>query len=243
MKASTMDLSIIIPCYNEKKVIRRNTAEIMHVLDNTRCEYEIIFVDDKSSDNTRDLIISLAKQHPNIRYIFHIQNEGRGKSVEDGMRIASGKASGFIDLDLATPAHYIPVMYDKIVEGYDIASADRYYRLSVDSISIFHRYLLHKAYRLLVRLLLKPKLKDTETGCKFFNTKKILPLLDEIEDQHWFWDTEIIVRASYKKDLRLIEIPTIYIRKQGTTVKVIRDSFNYAIKLLRFWWKKDYLKR
>lgn len=236
-----VDISVIIPCYNEQKVIKKNAEQIVNILDKFKVSYEIIFIDDLSSDDTREIIVSFAKKYPQTRYLFHKKNEGRGKSVADGIRMSHGKVSGFIDLDLATPAYYIPIIYDKIVEGNDVAIADRYYKLSLDSIWIIHRYVLHKLYRFLVHLLLKPKVKDTETGCKFFNTKKILPLLNEVHDNRWFWDTEIMTRASYK-NLKMVEIPTIYIRKKGTTVKIVKDSFDYFIKLMIFWWKKDYLK-
>ena len=86
----------------------------------------------------------------------------------------------------------------------------------------------------LVKLLLKLDLKDTETGCKFFNREKILPILEEIHDRHWFWDTEIMARA-YIKGLKIIETPSIFIRKGFyTRVRIFRDSLVQFRNLARF---------
>ena len=98
-----------------------------------------------------------------------------------------------------------------------------------------HRFVLHKGYAYLVRKLLKLGLKDTETGCKFFDRERILPLLKDIKDNYWFWDTEIMARAYYN-GLKIREIPFYYERKwdKSSSVNIIRDSILYIIKLLRF---------
>jgi hypothetical protein len=78
-------------------------------------------------------------------------------------------------------------------------------------------------------------LYDTETGCKFFSREKILRVIDEIVDEHWFWDTEICVR-SHLKGLRIEEVPTLYVRRPetGTTVKILRDTLRYLRNLIWF---------
>lgn len=83
--------------------------------------------------------------------------------------------------------------------------------------------------------LLKVNFHDTEVGFKFFNHQKILPILDEIEDSRWFWDTEIIVR-SYYKWLKIKEYPALFLKsfEKKSTVKVFRDSWDCFRKLISF---------
>lgn len=175
----------------------------------------------------------MCKKYPNSQVLYHKKNRGRGKTVEDGMKISRGKITGFIDIDLETPGYYIPMIIKQLEKDYDICTAKRHY--INPSLNTFHRWIAHIVYKLLVRLLLKIPIKDTETGCKFFIKDKIMPLFNEIKDKHWFWDTEIMVR-SYYKGLKIKEIPTIFIRQdsKGTTVKFFRDTWVYFKNLLKF---------
>lgn len=85
---------------------------------------------------------------------------------------------------------------------------------------------------------MKTNLKDTETGCKFFNRERILPILNEIKNEHWFWDTEVMIRPLLK-GYKIVEIPTVYIRKpeHGTTVKAFKDTLSYLINFEKFYWE------
>ena len=227
-----IDLSLIIACYNEAQILEENVKKIKKILDNTKFNYEIIFVDDKSTDGTVELINRLLVGNKNMTLIYHKINMGRGRTVTDGIRTSKGRIVGFIDIDLDTHCRYIPSLALAIDGGADIAIAWRFYNINL---SVLLRWLLSKGYNLLVRALLKVKLNDTETGCKFFNRKRILPILDEVENPRWFWDTEIIAR-SYYKGLKIVEIPTLFIKdpQKKSTVKILEDTFNYLKNLLRF---------
>lgn len=227
------DLSLIIPCYNEEVILRNSVNRILEALNTARFSYEIILIDDYSVDGTVDVIKQLVEEHPDIsiKPIFHKWNEGRGKTVSDGILNSGAEIVGFIDTDLSTSAAYIPALVLEIKKGADVATALRIYKLSWSNL---HRWIISKGYRFLVKLLLRLDLNDTETGCKFFNREKITPILDEIHDHLWFWDTEIMVRA-YLKGLKIVEVPSVFIRKGlYTRVKIIRDSFRYFVNLIKF---------
>ena len=228
-------VSVVLACYNERDVLEESVYKIRDVLDNSKYSYELIFVDDSSSDGTPEIIRKLTANRQNEKVLLHSRNQGRGKTVADGIKAARGEIAGFIDVDLETEAFYIPALTLEIEKGADIATARRIYKLQIPSLP---RQILSIGYINLVRSLLNVQLKDTETGCKFFNREKISPVLDEIRDTHWFWDTEIMVR-SYLKGYRIKEIPTLYIRKHdtGTTVKIFRDTLIYFKNLLAFYWE------
>jgi len=243
-----VDISIILACYNESKVFD-NYKEIQKILEKSKYNYEIIFVDDCSKDGTRDLIKQAVKENKNLKFLFHEANTGRGQTVTDGIKTATGHIVGFIDFDLETPANYIPQLAMEIENGADVATAQRLYNLHIKDFLVAHRWIAHKGYKLLVKLLLRTKLKDTEVGCKFFKKEKILPVLDEIKDKQWFWDTEIMIR-SYYRGLKIKEVPSLFLRKPetGTSLKFFRDSYRYFNKLIKFMpeakrlrseWKKN----
>ena len=229
-----IDLSVVLACYNEELVIEDSVAQIVEVLDSTRFSYEIIFVDDCSKDRTRELIHKAIRRYPDRRMsrIFHERNKGRGGTVADGMRVAQGDVVGFIDIDLEVHARYVPSCVVAVQNGADIAVGRRVYKLHARSLD---RYLMSAGYVWLVRKLLAVDLNDTETGYKFFKRERILPVLDETEDQHWFWDTEVMAR-SYFKGYQIVEIPCLFIRRfdKPSTVRPLADTIDYSRKLWRF---------
>ncbi len=116
-----LDLSLVIPCYNEELILRDSIREVIEILDNTRFNYEIIFVDDYSRDNTRQIINDIIDGYPdkNLSRIFHKKNTGRGGAVMDGIRVAKGEVAGFIDIDLEVHARYIPSCVLAIKNGFE----------------------------------------------------------------------------------------------------------------------------
>mgnify|MGYP000564595559 CR=1 FL=1 len=94
------DVSIVIPCYMEEGHLLNSVKEIHAVMTSSRYKFEMIFVDDAGTDNTRELIFQIAKEYTNVRYLLHEKNVGRGGSFADGAKIAKGKYIGFLDIDL-----------------------------------------------------------------------------------------------------------------------------------------------
>ncbi len=195
--------------------------------------YEILFVDDVSRDRTREIIRGLVAAHPQtVRALFHEKNTGRGQTVTDGFRSARGAIAGFLDVDLEVHARYIPSLVRAIERGADVATVRRIYAFQVRSLD---RYAMSRGYSFLVRHMLGVSVRDTETGYKFFRRERVLPVLDEIADPGWFWDTEFMVRA-IRRGLRVEEIPGAYIRRfdKTSTVSGLRDSLRYFGKLVAF---------
>lgn len=228
------DLSLILACYNEAEIFTQSVKEIISVLDKTDWTYEIIFVDDKSTDTTVSLIKRALKNYPrkHLSAFYHNKNQGRGKTVSNGFLKAQGKIVGFIDIDLEIPAWYIPMAVEAIDSGLDVAIGWRIYDLDLRGLS---RWLASKGYMWLRSKILGIKLKDTESGFKFFRRDKILPVLNRCRDPHWFWDTEIVAR-SLQAGLKFIEIPVVFMRRydKTSTVKLLPDTLDYLKKLWQY---------
>ena len=230
----TPSLSVIIACYNEEDVLARSFAEIREVLDDLGRPYELIFVDDVSRDRTRDILREITAAHPSapIKVILHDVNQGRGATVTDGFRAARGEIVGYLDVDLEVHARYIPSLVRAIEKGAQVATVRRIYAFQLRSVD---RYVMSRGYSYLVRRLLGTRVHDTETGYKFFRREALLPVLDEIRDRGWFWDTEFMIRAE-RRGLRVAEVPGAYVRRfdKTSTVSGLRDSVRYFGKLLAF---------
>lgn len=229
---SKVNLSLILACYNEGPTFVQSVKKIVSSLNKTKYRWEIIFVEDKSGDNTGQVVKKLTSEIKNSSAIFHKRNEGRGKSVTDGIRAARGDTCGYLDVDLEVSAEYIPIFAREIENGSDMAIGKRFYE-GVSS-SIF-RSTASKMYALIVKLLLDLPIVDTEAGYKFFRRSKIVPILSKTRDKKWFWDTEICARAYYA-NLRISQVPVIFVRRpqKRSTVRMIPDTWEYLVKILKF---------
>jgi glycosyltransferase involved in cell wall biosynthesis len=227
-------LSLVVACYNEEEILAESFRELRETLEDWGQPFEVIFVDDVSRDRTREILGQIVRENPglDIRLILHEANRGRGATVTDGFRAARGVVTGFLDIDLEVHCRYIPSLVRAIEKGADVATVRRIYAFQMGSLD---RYVMSRGYSWLVRRMLRVDLRDTESGYKFFRRETVLPLLDEIVDPGWFWDTEFMVRAA-RRGLRIAEVPGAYIRRHDktSTVHGLRDSARYFGKLLAF---------
>ncbi len=233
-ETTPLDISLVIACYNDGAYLEDSLREIELVMAQMRYNYELIIIDDCSPDGSAEIVKREADKRANARCVLHQKNAGRGATVTEGMRIAKGQYVGFLDIDLEVHCRYIPAMIQALDEGYDGATAHRFYEIRCNP-GLFFRHILSVGYRLLMRMMLHLPYRDTETGYKFFNREKILPVLDDCHSPGWFWDTEIM-SLCHDHGLKIKEIPALFLRRpeRTTTVKPIRDSIIYFIELLKF---------
>lgn len=234
MSEPRIDLSLVIACYGEEPILADSVRQITEVLDSARWSWELIFVDDCSRDRTRDVIDDLIAEYPQrlLSRLFHDHNTGRGRTVADGFRMAHGRFVGYIDVDLEVHPRYIPSMLLALEDGADIATAHRIYKVQL---RLFNRFLASQGYAHLMRWLLGVHLKDPETGYKFFKRERIMPVLDHVESEGWFWDTEIMAR-SLLAGMTIRELPCLFIRRydKASSVRLVEDSLEYLANLWRF---------
>lgn len=229
---SKIDYSLILACYNEGSTFEKSLNKIFSYVKKFKGNWEIIFVEDGSIDNTRNVIEKFVKEHGNVRAIYHKHNLGRGKSVTDGIKVSKGEICGYIDVDCEISPSYIPLFVNEIKNGWDMVVGKRFYEGSFKSII---RVIASKVYASIIKLILNVPIGDTEAGYKFFRRKSILSVLTKTKDRHWFWDTEICARAS-GAGLKISDVPVIFTKRseKKSTVKLLPDSFVYITSLIKF---------
>jgi glycosyltransferase involved in cell wall biosynthesis len=228
------DISIVIPCYQEEGHLRESVQAIYDLLNSSRYKFEVIFVDDCSKDKTRDVILSIVKDFPNTKYLFHETNVGRGGTFLDGVKLSQGKYVGFLDIDLEVSHVYLLNIILALEGGYDVATVRRHYAIAPSLIFII-RHILSVGYKKLIYAYLGIPRMDTETGFKFFRRECILDLAGKIDNKKWFFDTEVMVHAHFSK-YKIKEIDGLFIRRddKASTVKIVSDTIDYFIELRKF---------
>jgi glycosyltransferase involved in cell wall biosynthesis len=233
-KNTQVDVTVVLPAINEADIIEQTVDTISRKLKAYGCVYEIIVAEDGSTDGTDKKAAELSENLPYVRHIHGEKRLGRGRALKNSFKQSNGNILVYMDADLATDIEYLTQLIDAVtVEGYQLATGSR--RLSQSKAKrTFTRTATSKVYNSMVRLFLRSNIKDHQCGFKAFQREILLPLLDEVEANHWFWDTETIVRAQ-RKGYQIKEIPVEWKGTRETKVKLFRDSFDMAKQIIALW--------
>ncbi|MFK7741200.1 MAG: glycosyltransferase [Planctomycetota bacterium] len=238
---NTPEITVVIACYMEEGHLADSVQQLSQTLDEHGKSYELLFVEDKSSDRTAEVVAELVAGHTNRRAIYHAHNVGRGGTVTEGFLAARGRIVGFLDIDLEVHCRFLPPVLAAIADGADGATAYRHYAVGWRPTAIV-RHILSQGYRWLSRLVFDMPFRDPETGFKFFVREKILPVANQTEDVGWFWDSEIMI-LSHQAGLRIVEVPCRFERRadKKSTVRIVRDVWAYlkAIRAFRRRQKRE----
>ncbi|MDR2707571.1 MAG: glycosyltransferase family 2 protein [Nitrososphaerota archaeon] len=229
-----VDVTVVLPAINEVDIIEQTADIISKELKTYGCAYEIILAEDGSTDGTDKKAAELSENLPYIRHIHGEKRLGRGRALKNSFKQSNGNILIYMDVDLATDIKYLTQLIDAVtIEGYQLATGSR--RLSQSRAKrTFTRNTASKVYNSMVRFFLRSNIKDHQCGFKAFQREIILPLLDEVEANHWFWDTETLIRAQ-RKGYKIKEIPVEWRGTRETKVKLFRDSFDMAKQVIALW--------
>lgn len=238
----TIDLSVIIPAYNEEDNIKNGAAKrVLEYLKKQKYSWEVVFVDDGSSDNTANLLESFSKKEKNIRVIKN-PHQGKAATVTTGMLAGFGKIILFTDMDQATPLNQIEKFFPYFKEGFDIVIGSRKGRQGAPII----RKLMAFGFVVLRTIFLRLPFHDTQTGFKAFTkvaAQDIFHNLIIFGKQNLIkqsavkagFDLEFLYVAR-KRGFKIKEVPVLW-KYQGTRrVSAIRDGIDSIKDIIRIRW-------
>jgi glycosyltransferase involved in cell wall biosynthesis len=232
---SSMRVSVVFPAYNEADTLETAVEKVTQALNEFTGSYEIIIAEDGSTDGTDKLAGALAEKFSFVKHIHGEKRLGRGAALKNAFKQSSGGVLVYMDLDLATDVKHLKALVDAVEsEGYDFATGSRL--LSESNVKRSGtRHLASKTYNFMVRTLLGSEVKDHQCGFKAFRRESLMQLLDEVGANHWFWDTEILVRA-YRRGYKIKEIPVSWKGGRETKVRLLQDSLNMGWQIISLWW-------
>jgi len=223
------EISIVIPAFNEEKVLEQTLQKITTYLESNFSPYEILIIDDGSQDQTTD--IARKYKEKNVRAIQNPKNMGKGFSVKLGVINAKYDPILFTDADLSTPIEETEKFMEEMNNGYDILIASRNIegaKITVEQPK--YRQFLGKGFPILVKNILLLDFKDTQCGFKMFKrdaARKIFPM----QTLHRFaFDVEILYIAK-TLGYKIKELPVTWVHRKESRVSPIKDS----IKMFNGW--------
>jgi len=215
------EISVIIPCYNLQNIIETTVTEIIKTLEQFSNSFEIIIVDDGSTDNTLDIIKELEINNKIIQTLTYSKNRGKGYAVKSGVLESHGKSVVFIDGDLDITSDTIK-NYIQELDKFDLVIGSKLSQNSEIQIRQ-SRKILSNWFGSLVRLLTGLKIQDTQVGLKVGNGDSLRKIFKIMKVDGFAFDVELLIIAT-KINLRIKEMPV--------KLKIMKKfRFNSAVKM------------
>jgi len=164
-------ISVVIPCHNEEMNIRPLVTQLKVFFNDYI--YEIIPVDDNSTDKTREIIQKLAQEDPRIKPILRSPPNGVGRALADGYRVATGEYILSMDCDFQHLLSEMRDLFDAVTEGYDVVVGSRFSRHSVLLNYPFTKILCNRGFHVLAQILLRRRFRDLTNNLKLIRRETV----------------------------------------------------------------------
>ena len=225
-----MEISIIIPAYNEEKIIEKSISKIISFLENKKFDYEIIVVDDCSKDRTRSIINNFNSKK--IILIENKKNIGKGYSIKKGILNAKKNLVLFSDADLSTPIEELNSLL-KYTDDYDIVIGSRRMKKSVIKIKQpLYRRLPGNMFPILVNFIILKDIRDTQCGFKLFKRNSARAIFKKQKIDGFCFDVEIMYLAK-KEGYKIKEVPVAWTNFRDSKVNPLVDSIKMFVDLMK----------
>lgn len=237
-----VSVSIVIPVYNAARVLEDCVRLVKTEIKPHVKSYEIIIAEDASSDGSTKLAAKLAREDKHVIHLHSDKKQGRGKALSKAFHSAKGNILLYIDADLDISPKYIPVVVEYLTGGHDIVTASKRHP-DATTTSPFLRKVLSTSYNRLIRFMFGSKVYCHQGGLKGFKKNVLLKILPHVENNKWFWDTEVLVIAQWM-DYKLKELPIkCDYGFQGTTVNGLRDAYEMFAEAIAFKKRESKIKK
>ncbi len=225
-------LSVVIPVYNEAGCLAEHTGTLSEILTSIAGEdWEILLVDDGSSDGTRDVIQQLVAEG-RVRGCYHEVNRGKGAAVRTGMIATRGEVCVFCDADMSTPPETLRDFVARIEAGADVVVGNRKSQAAtIDRYQPRLRTWLGLGYTKLANAMLGLSVSDYTCGFKAFAGDPARKIFQATETSRWSFDAEVLAHA-VREGLTIEEVPVRWHHEDDTRVRVARDVIASFMELL-----------
>jgi dolichyl-phosphate beta-glucosyltransferase len=220
---AAVDLSVVVPCFNEERRLPVALDVAQRYLERSERSFELILVDDGSTDQTGQMIRTAAEQLSYVRPVRVLPNRGKGRAVTEGVLTSRGDLVLLSDVDFSAPIDELPKLEEAIIQGADVAIGSRAKRGAREVLQPLHRQLMGKTFNLIVQSLLLPGIWDTQCGFKLFKGEVARELAPSLQIEGFAYDVELLYLANLA-GYRICEIPVRWINSDTTRVSALRDS-------------------
>ena len=238
MSDPAVEVSVVLPAYNEADTIETTVRTTLDTLGAFLPDgsFEVVVAEDGCEDETPAIADRLAAADDRVRHFHSDQRLGRGGALNAAFAEARGDTLVYFDTDMATDMRHLEELVESVRSGdYDVATGSRWMPDNTADRPA-KRGVPSRGFNLAVRTLLRSDLRDHQCGFKAFSREAFEALVDDVADEHWFWDTEMLVRAQ-RRGFRVKEFAVDWTPKGDSKVDLVRDVFGMGSQILRCFWE------
>lgn len=227
-------MSWVLPVLNEQDQLRESVNRISDALAHLGLgpgSWEVIVADNGSTDRTPQIAIELARPGGHIKYL-RLDQRGRGRALREAWSNSPAEVFAYCDVDLSTDLAHVPELLQPLLgDQFDLAIGSRLKPGALTKRGLV-REILSRTYSRLTRTLFRSAIRDFQCGFKAIRKEAAILLLPLVENNHWFFDTELLVLAQYS-GFRVSEIPVHWTDDPDSRVKIIQTVLEDIRGLLR----------
>ncbi len=218
-------VEVTIPVYNEEKVLTGSVRRLHSYLSTQfPFRFVITIADNGSTDSTFVLAKQISAELTGVRAV-HLDRKGRGFALRHVWGSSDADVVAYMDADLSTSLDaFLPLVAPLLSGHSDLATGSRLMRGS-DVVRGMRREIISRGYNLLLHAVLSTRFTDAQCGFKAGRTEAIRALLPAVEDNNWFFDTELLMLAQ-RRGLRIAEIPIVWVEDPDSKVDIVRTAID-----------------
>lgn len=227
-----MQISLIIPTYNEEKNILKTLKKLRLLLKNEKDKWEILIINDGSTDNTLEILKNYKPKF--FKIISYKKNKGKGFAVKKGVKEATGDYICFIDSDLAYSFDNLKNLLSYLKDFGIVIGSRNLETDNHENISTLRR-IFGKGFNILSNIILGYRIKDTQCGLKAFKKEVAKSLFSKQTLNGWGFDTEILYLAK-KKNYKIKEARATVLKRYGaqdSKINFLTDPIKMFLDLLK----------
>lgn len=232
-------ISIIIPLYNESKRTNNLFNKIIKFISQKKINYEIIFVNDGSTDNTLEILRYYIKKikKNNLKIINYKKNKGKGYAIKKGVLASKEKWILTLDADLSVSLNQFLYWNKKYkLKTNKVYFGSRNLKKSKVSTKYF-RKLFGTVLQLILKNILHINLSDTQCGFKLYNKKYAFKIFKKLNIYDFSHDIELIYLLK-KYHIDIVELPISWVYKSGSKVNLLCDSYKFIFNIFNYYYPK-----
>ncbi|MBV9466131.1 MAG: glycosyltransferase [Solirubrobacterales bacterium] len=222
--AAALDVEIVVPVYNEERSleasIRRLHAYLLRTLPYT---WRIVVADNASTDATLAVARRLTYQLPQLEAI-HLREKGRGRALRAAWTASGARVLCYMDVDLSTDLDALLPLIAPLLSGHSELAIGTRRHDGARVRRCRRRELISRAYNRLLRLALRARFSDAQCGFKAIRAASAAELLPLVQDEEWFFDTELLVLAQ-RRGLRIHEVPVDWVEDPDSRVQILGTAW------------------